>query len=174
MTQNFHDPDSARQRSDHLDREAEQTLRMVAELPPPSELTDRVHQRLSHARASMPRRRFWSFWLPAQRLQFAGAAALVVVFVGSTWSVYYSKTSHVKRGAPIGVAAPQGPVAPASGGFGTAGAERHPSTLTPIEVPPARKKKPSASHTAAKRTPKVDANQSAASPAGFKSSTTPE
>jgi len=179
MTKNFHDPNSANQRSDHstrgaTDREAEETLRMVAELPPPSELTDRVHQRLSHARVLLPRRRFWSFWLPAQRLQFAGAAVLVVVFAGSTWSVYYSKNSHAKNGTPTGVAGPQSPASPAPGGFSTAGAERRPATLAPIEVPPAHKKKPSASHTAAKRTPKADATQSEATPAGLKPPATPE
>jgi hypothetical protein len=163
MTKNFQNPNSSNQVnqfSGESSPEPEHTLRLVAELPPPSELTDRVHQRLSDARTLHPHRRFWSFWMPAQRLQFVGAALLVVAFAGSTWSVY-----HAKGGAPTRIPAPQNPPSPASpmtGGFGSAGAERHPSTLTPIKVPPAAKKKPSASHAAIMRTLKPDSTQSEA------------
>jgi len=145
--------------------EAEHTLRLVAELPPPSELTERVHQRLSEARGLQPRPRlrpgFWSFWLPAQRLQFAGAALLVVAFASSTWSVYHTRISKPASGRPVS-SAPGGLIAPQSpgpnGGFGSAAADRRPSTLTPIKVPPVTRKKPSASHAANK--PKAALTQS--------------
>lgn len=120
--------------------EAEETLRMVATLPPPAELTDRVHQRLAVEKATARRRGFWSLWMPAQRFQFAAAAILVVAVAGSTWSVY-----HTNRGSKIVAPVPR--VADPSGiggGFGTAGAERVPPTLNPIKVPPAPKKKPGA------------------------------
>jgi hypothetical protein len=175
MNQNIQNPNSANplnQASERTSSEAEQTLRLLAELPPPSELTDRVHRRLSHAQASLPRRRFWALWMPAQRLQFVGAALLVVVFAGSTWGVYHAKDGHAKgtQGAlpapqntasPVSPASPISPASPGAGGFGSAGTERRPSTLTPIKVPPASKKKPSASHAATKRTPNPDATQSA-------------
>jgi hypothetical protein len=168
MNQNIQNPNSANPLNEAAERtssEADHTLRLVAALPPPIELTDRVHRRLSDARASLPRRGFWALWMPAQRLQFAGAAVLAVVFAGSAWSVF-----HAKGDAPGQVPAaqntaspvsPASPISPTAGGFGTAGTERRPSTLTPIKAPPAPKKKPSASHTAAKRTPKPDATQSA-------------
>jgi len=165
MNQNIQNPNSANplnEVSERTSSEAEHTLRLVAALPPPVELTDRVHRRLSHAQASLPRRGFWALWMPAQRLQFAGAAVLAVVFAGSAWSVFHAKggaTGQVP--AAHDTASPVSPVSPTAGGFGTAGTERRPSTLTPIKAPPAPKKKPSASHAATKRTPKPDAAQSA-------------
>jgi hypothetical protein len=119
------------------EHEAEETLRLVATMPPPAELTDRVHQRLAMEKDSAPRRSFWSLWMPAQRFQFAAAAVLVVAVAGSTWSVY-----HTNRGSKI--VAPVPHAVDSGGGFGTAGAERVPPTLNPIKVPPAPKKKPGA------------------------------
>ena len=142
--------------------EAERTLRLVAELPPPEDLTDRVHQRLAVERESIAeregaaRRGFWSFWQPARRLQFAGAALLAIAVAGSTWSVY-----HSRNGAQAVTPVAPKPVAPqGTSGFTPAGAERKPSTLKPIKVPPAPKKKPGAGHVA-KPSPKVLANQAA-------------
>jgi len=142
--------------------EAEETLRLLATLPPPTGLEDRVHQRIdSQIRAEqfapLPRS-IWSLWKPAHRLQFAGAAVLVLALVGSTWRVY-----HTKNGAVVIQPAPQtgSPATPTSN-FGTAGAEGHPSTLTPIKVPPAPKKKPSATHAGNKPSPKKLANASKA------------
>jgi hypothetical protein len=171
MNQNIQNPNSANplnEVSERTSSEAEHTLRLVAALPPPVELTDRVHRRLSHGRASLPRRGFWALWMPAQRLQFAGAALLALVFAGSAWSVFHAKSgapgrvpAAQKTAGPVGPASPVSPATPAAGGFSTAGTERRPSTLTPIKAPPAPKKKPSASHAAAKRAPKPDAAQSA-------------
>jgi hypothetical protein len=126
--------------------EADDTLRLVAMLPPPENLTDRVHARLASAAATPPRRGFWSYWLPAQRVQFAAAAALVLAVVGSTWSAYHQ---HPQLGTTAPAVRPA-PPAPAAGGFGTASTVRVPPTLNPIKVPPAPRRKPGAGHAAVK------------------------
>jgi hypothetical protein len=141
--------------------QAEETLRLLAELPPPAYLRDRVHGRLAMEQAKPARRGFWSLWMPAQRLQYAAAALLVVAVAGSTWSVY---RAHPQGAAKVGTPTQAAPVlrpAASAGGFGSAGAERVPPTLNPIKVPPAPKKKPSASKTA-KPSPKKLATQPAA------------
>ena len=159
MTQNF-------QNSDYESKSpgkssAEETLRLLAELPPPADLTDRVHHRLAREQAKPIRRGFWALWLPSQRLQFAAAAVLVVAVAGSTWTVYHSHPqAGPKAGANTQVTPALHPDA-SSGGFGTAGAELVPPTLNPIKVPPAPKKKPSASKTG-KPSPKKLATPTAA------------
>jgi hypothetical protein len=151
--------------SDYKNRsQAEETLRLLAELPPPAHLTDRVHRRLALEKAKPARRSFWSLWLPARRLQYAAAAILVVAVAGSTWSVY---RGHPQTGMKPGAhtqAAPVLPPAASAGGFGSAGAERVPPTLNPIKVPPAPKKKPSASKTAKPSPKKLAAPPAAQTP----------
>jgi hypothetical protein len=158
--------------------EADETLRLLAELPPPDELTERVHRRLAieeNAQVMPERRGFWSLWMPAQRLQFAVAALLVVAVAGSTWSMYHLRPGPVtqtgtrpgtRTGAQPGpapvVAAPDvngGRTGNQGGGFDGAKAERVPPTLNPIKVPPAPKKKPGAGHA------KASAKTPAAQPA---------
>jgi len=124
--------------------EAEETLRLLATLPPPEDLADRVHARLASAAVAPPRRGFWSYWLPAQRFQFAAAAALMLAVVGSTWGVYHQ---HSQLGATAPAPHPAAP-APAASGFGTAGTVRVPPTLNPIKVPPVPRRKPGAGHPA--------------------------
>jgi hypothetical protein len=142
MTQNFQN--SQNENKDKL--QPEETLRLLAEMAPPADLTNRVHHHLARERAKPARRSVWSLWLPAQRLQFAAAAVLVVAVAGSTWSVYHA---HPRARAGANSQAPPAVQRDAaSGGFGTAGAERVPPTLNPIKVPPAAKKKPSASKSA--------------------------
>jgi hypothetical protein len=143
MTQDFY--------SDHAPvQEPEETLRLVARLPPPTGLADRVHSRLERIPAA-PHRSFWTLWMPVQRLQLAGAALLVLAIAGSTWTVRHARSGHAQVVQP----AAQGPA------FGSAGAERHPSSLTPIKAPPpAPRKKPSASRM--KHVPKAAAASSAA------------
>jgi len=165
MTENLYNP---KQEIGHeAGYEADETLRLLAGLPEPDGLTDRVHRRLAlaqNAQAMPERRGFWSLWMPARRLQFAGAALLALAVAGSMWSVYRShpSTNGQAAGGQAGVhavpaAAGQGS-SPASGdGFHSAGAERVPPTLHPIKVPPAPKKKPAAAH--AKPSPKVLAPQ---------------
>jgi len=138
--------------------EAEGTLRLLAKAPEPEGLKDRVHRRLRDAVANSEvvaePRGFWAMWRPVQRLQFAGAAILVAVIAISMWSVYHGGVGRqpgLKTGERVvgsGGAQSGAPAAvPSQGNFGTAGAERVPPTLAPIKVPPAPKKKPSASKT---------------------------
>jgi hypothetical protein len=133
--------------------EAEETLRRLASLPEPEALTGRVHARLAEASrpaaAAPVRRGFWSHWQPAQRFQFAGAAALALAVAGSTWTLH---RQHAQAGAGIQPAHPAA-VAPATGGFGAAGTARVPPTLNPIKVAPPPHRKPTAAH-AAKPLPK--------------------
>jgi hypothetical protein len=137
-------------------QQAEHTLRLVAQLPPPEELTDRVHQRLEADQASHVKRGFWSLWMPAQRLQFAAAATLMVAVAGSTWAVYHS---HPKQTQTSVRPAPSTPAGDSSSSFGTAAVKRVPPTLNPIQVPPAPKKK--ISHALAKPSPKKLASRPA-------------
>jgi len=148
--------------------EAEETLRLVAQLPPPADLTERVHRRLDHARLISPRRGFWSLWMPAQRLQYAGAALLVLAVAGSAWTVRHAGSGGASNGHPPiqpNVQPMVQPVVPSVGqgaGFGPASSEARPSNLNPIKVPPAPKKKPSASRPL-KHTPKNGLTQAAQS-----------
>jgi hypothetical protein len=146
---------------------AEETLRLVAQLPPPTELAERVHRRLARGGDTPARRGFWSLWMPARRLQFAAAAALVIAVAGSTWSVFHAhpQAGGSSQAAPL---APARALPAGSGSFGTATAERVPPTLNPIKVPPAPKKKPNPSHVQAKPSPKTLAAQPAAGEAASK------
>lgn len=131
--------------------DAEETLRQLAALPAPEDLTDRVHSRLHAAQTAPLRRGFWAYWLPAQRLQFAAAAALMLAVAGSTWTVYHR---HPQASAATQTTQPAVSPAPKSGGFATAAGERVPPTLKPIKVPPAPHRKPGAGHAAVKTAPK--------------------
>jgi hypothetical protein len=135
--------------------EAEETLRQLAALPAPEDLTDRVHARLHAAQAAPSRRGFWAYWLPAQRFQFAAAATLMLAVAGSTWAVYHR---HPQASTATQTVQPAAAPAPAGGGFGTAGRETVPPTLKPILVPPkptaAPHRKPGAGHAAVKPAPK--------------------
>jgi hypothetical protein len=150
--------------------EAEETLRLLAQLPPPADLTERVHYRLRDAQTASERRGFWSLWMPAQRLQYAGAALLVLAIAVSAWTVRHVGSGGTAKGpAPLQstgqpVAQPIQP-APQRSDFVPASSETRPSNLTPIKVPPAPKKKPSASKPLTRRTPKPVAAQSAESDA---------
>jgi len=130
------------------DGEAEETLRLVAQTPPPDGLESRVHFRLNREMRNgemraLPQRGIWGLWLPAHKLQFAGAAVLVLAMAASLWTVRHPKTAGPQAGSRSSPVAQPVP-APPGAGFGTAGAERHPASLTPIQVPPVPKKKPSA------------------------------
>ena len=103
--------------------EAEQTLRLIANLPAPEGLEDRVHAGLLAA----PRGGRVLFWpapfSPASGwLRSAAAAAIVCVVAGGGWGIY----SHVQPGQPQGIAGPRiaGP-----GQFSTGEAMRRPQTL---------------------------------------------
>jgi hypothetical protein len=164
MTQNLYPENESAQSVS----EVEETLRLVAQLPPPADLIERVHYRLKDAQSVPESRGFWSLWMPVQRLQYAGAALLVLAIAVSAWTV-----RHVGSGGPVKGPAPLQssgqPVAqpiqsaPQRSGFVPAGSETRPSNLKPIKVPPAPKKKPSASKPLTRRTPKPAATTQAQS-----------
>jgi len=133
--------------------EAEVTLRLIAQQPAPEGLAERVHRRMEQHLAQQrlmlasqtERKGFWHLWLPAHRMQFAGAAALAVVIAVSTLSVRHPNPHAKTPQAPA-------PVPVQSGGFGssfgTSAAQAYPTTLKPIPVPAQKKRKPSAGHAA--------------------------
>ena len=116
---------------------AEDTLRLIASLPAPGGLEDRVHTGLrSHARAA--RRQVRVFSWPATKqagsgwMRSAAAAAIVFVVAGGGWGIY----SRVQKPESAKVIAlPHGP---APGEFTNAGAMRTPNTLNgPVLAQPA-------------------------------------
>jgi hypothetical protein len=111
--------------------EVEAALRLIASLPAPEGLEDRVHAALRVA----PRRARVFAWpvAPAgEWLRAAAAAAIVFVVAGGGWGIY----AHVQPGQVVrGVA---GPRVGTTGGFSEGGAVRRPQTLMgPTVTPPA-------------------------------------
>ncbi len=102
----------------------EETLRLIASLPAPEGLAERMQAKL----AAAPRKARVLSWPEALRpasgwMRAVAAAAIVFVVVGGGWSV----SSRVQTGAAArGIALPH-VVAP--GGFAGAGAMRTPQTL---------------------------------------------
>jgi hypothetical protein len=107
----------------------EDTLRLIASLPAPAGLEDRVHKALRAAPRS-GRVLAWPAGFRARTvmqnhwMRAAAAAAIVFVVVGGGWGVY----SRVQPG-PAGKVIVMPQRAPGSGGFGGAGAIRTPQTL---------------------------------------------
>jgi hypothetical protein len=106
-------------------RSGEETLRLIASLPAPDGLEERVHAALRAA----PRGARVLAWtgrsgLTVRRengwMRTAAAAAIVFVVVGGGWGVY----TRVQQGQPAKVI-----VMPAHAGFSGAGAKRTPPTL---------------------------------------------
>jgi hypothetical protein len=103
---------------------AEETLRLIAHLPAPQGLEDRVHAAL-HSR---PRRGRMLSWPSVPRLESnwmrsAAAAAIVFVVAGGGWGIY-SRVQQPQAKVivmPLHVAT--------QGGFSSAGAMRTPNTL---------------------------------------------
>jgi hypothetical protein len=115
----------------------EATLRLIAQLPAPEGLEDRVQAQLRVA----PRRARVLSW-PAvlrsdsQWMRSAAAAAIVFVVVGGGWGVY----SRVQQPQPARVIVMPPRVA-APGSFSSAAAIRTPNTLNgPVVANPATKK----------------------------------
>lgn len=113
--------------------EAEETLRLIASLPAPEGLEDRVQSGLR----AVPRSARVLAWPGAFSpvsgwLRTAAAAAIVFVVAGGGWGVY----SRVQPSVPAhGVA---GPPMAAPGGFTEGNAVRRPQTLVgPVVTPPA-------------------------------------
>lgn len=132
---------------------AETTLRLIASLPAPEGLEDRVRAGLVAA----PRLGRILAW-PRTRTQASGwvrsaaAAAIVFVVAGGGWGIY----SRVQPGQPARVMALP-PHGSASGGFSSSGAMRTPQTLNgpvvanPVAAQASRDKAPT--KPAAPKTP---------------------
>lgn len=104
---------------------ADETLRLIASLPAPDGLSDRIHAALRTA----PRNAVVLRWPVAisshsSFLRGAAAAAIVCVVAGGGWRIY----SHVPaQTSPQIIQMPQS--GSLSGGFGSAGARHVPDTL---------------------------------------------
>jgi hypothetical protein len=125
MNSNPHKPMSSAPNSDF----GEETLRLIAGLPAPQGLEERVHEALGAA----PCRGHVLAWpatfraktvLESNWMRTAAAATIVFVVVGGGWGVY----SRVEQGQSGKVVVMPARV-PASGGFAGAGAMRTPETL---------------------------------------------
>jgi len=110
-------------------RSGEDTLRLIAGLPAPEGLTERVHTRLRGAPRSAgvlhwPIVPLMGYRLHSPAFRTAAAAAIVCVVAGGGWQIF----SHVQAVPAANVV-----VQPArignSGGFSNAGAMRTPDTL---------------------------------------------
>jgi hypothetical protein len=107
---------------------AEDTLRLIANLPAPNGLEDRVKAGLRSA----PRRGMvvaWPFsatenWMYSSGVKAAAAAAIVLAIAGGGWGVY----SHI-RVAPVPSALIHPPLPNGAGRFSTAGAVHVPQTV---------------------------------------------
>ena len=109
--------------------EAEATLRLIAELPAPEGLEDRMKAAL-RAAPQTGRVLHWPGvpaqsrgWLDSALARSAAAAAIVFVVAGGGWSIYL----HVQPAQAANVLAMPHVAAP--GGFSSAGAMRTPQTL---------------------------------------------
>ena len=115
---------------------AEETLRLIANLPAPDGLEDRVHAALN----AMPRRSRVLAWPRALRaesgwMRGAAAAAIVFVVAGGGWGVYSRvQSTQVAQNQPAKVIVMPART-PVSGGFSGAGAMRTPVTLPGPRVP---------------------------------------
>ena len=125
----------------------EETLRLLAQLPVPAGLEQRVHARLRTASSDAPATARILPWphsprlanlLNADWMRAAAAAAIVCVVIGGGWGIY----SRVQPLQPAAAVAPPRLAAP--GGFSSAGAMRTPQTLNgPVVAPqPAAHAKP--------------------------------
>jgi len=112
----------------------EDTLRLIASLPAPEGLPDRVRAGL-HA-APVPRRMlFWPSplrppggWMYSGLVRGAAAAAIVCVVAGGGWRIY-SHVLTIPAARAVLVREPVTPMAPGGSGFSPANARRVPETL---------------------------------------------
>ena len=134
MNSNPHDPMTSETTSDSVSASAftpaEETLRLIASLPAPDGLEDRVHAALNAA----PRGRRVLAWPSALRaesgwMRGAAAAAIVFVVAGGGWGVYMRvEPTNNGQNQPAKVIVMPARM-PAAGGFSGAGAMRPPLTL---------------------------------------------
>jgi hypothetical protein len=133
MTIDFHNPKNGNGAGTAAPGSAEETLRVIAGLPAPRGLEERVHRRLGavHAQSGHAGRRpgrMLAWPLPrgagGEWMRAAAAAAIAFVIAGGGWSVY-RQVQPRQAGSEIRLA-PHGTV---PGGFAGAGAMRTPQTL---------------------------------------------
>jgi len=121
----------------------EDTLRLIASLPAPVGLEDRINAGLRASQLSQPHKARVLAWLAALRpgrnwmqsamVRSAAAAAIVMVVAGGGWGVYSRVQPHPT--AKVIVLAPRPAM---SGGFASGGAMRTPQTLNgPVLTHPA-------------------------------------
>jgi hypothetical protein len=135
MNTNPHNPTASESASASVFTPAEETLRLIASLPAPEGLEDRVNAALSVA----PRRGRVLAWPKTIRpesswMRSAAAAAIVFVVAGGGWGIYM----RVERNQPAKVIVMPARL-PAPGGFSGAGAMRTPLTLPGPESPQSSK-----------------------------------
>jgi hypothetical protein len=122
--------------------DAERSLRLLASLPAPTGLEDRLKSGLRNASQNSspipwPLSSGAARWAQSSYMRGAAAAAIVLVVVGGGWGVY-SRFQPVS--VPAAQVAPQ-PMSGGSGGFSTAGARRTPKTVeVPVIAAPAQQK----------------------------------
>ena len=144
----------------------EATLRLIANLPAPKGLEDRINASLRTAQQSVPRKGRLLSW-PGTKfrpgsdwMRSAAAAAIVLVVAGGGWGIY----SHVQPARSV--VAPPHVAVPA--GFSSAGAMRTPNTLNgPVVTHPVTVKTRPVKNPAQKphhRVKAAAANKAAAQP----------
>jgi hypothetical protein len=173
MNTNLHNAMS----SDSGPNSGEDTLRLIAGLPAPAGLEERVHKALRAAPRSgrvlaWPAKFRAKAALESNWMRAAAAAAIVFVVVGGGWGVY----SRVQPG-PAGKVIVMPQPMPSSGGFSGAGAIRTPATIPgpkvrdqgtkgprdqetpPAKKPAAPKKAATSQHSASAPTPQPAVSQ---------------
>jgi hypothetical protein len=124
--------------------EFESTLRMIAHLPAPDGLAERVQAGLQTAARSRRARIFhWpsvprieNGWMQSSLVRSAAAAAIVAVVFGGGWSLY-SRYEPAQPSSAIALPT-RGAGQSGQGGFSSAGAMRTPQTLNgPVVAIPA-------------------------------------
>jgi hypothetical protein len=158
MNSNPHDPMTSETKSDSISvsvfTPAEETLRLIASLPAPDGLEDRVNAALN----AVPRRSRVLAWPKALRaesgwMRGAAAAAIVFVVAGGGWGVYTRvESTQMEQNQPAKVIVMPARM-PSTGGLSGAGAMRPPLTLPgpaapqSVKISPAKSaKSPVASH----------------------------
>ena len=137
-------PDKAvSSKSDHC-ADADATLRLIAGLPVPEGLEDRVHEALRKAPRTDRRTGRVLEWpvrltSDSQWMRSAAAAAIAFVVVGGGWGVY----SRVQMARVI----PMPPHVASPGGFSSGGAMRTPQTVHGPEIKPQENAKPASGVT---------------------------
>jgi hypothetical protein len=176
MNSSPHDPMASGTTSDSISASvftpAEETLRLIANLPAPDGLEDRVHAALN----AMPRRSRVVAWPRALRaesgwMRSAAAAAIVFVVAGGGWGVYTRvESTQMEQNQPAKVIVMPTRM-PSTGGLSGAGAMRPPLTLPGPAAPQPVKISREASPARAKAGKKPVASRKATSHSGHSAAT---